>query len=533
MSLTNPQSAIRNSDAPCITYYALAAIVLLGLGVRLWWLTDYGVWFDEAYHVQLVRLPTVGAMLDAVLSNPPSDPLYVLLLRPWTAMFGYGDAAIRLLSVIFSTATLPVTYWLGRVLLDYRAGLLAALFLAISPYAVEFAQEAALYALASLTTTAALAAGWRWRATGNRRDAMLYVAVGTVAVYSHYVVAVILTLFSLLALMPRTGPRQVTIRAWVLSHTAILAAWLPWLITLLVHWLNAAVPRATLRHQATLSEIGGALTQFSSGTAALLRGVRPLEWAGLLVGGVLILLGWAAGRLAERRGLRLVLAISSLVFLLPALASAITGLWLFVPHFMLFLLPALFVVLAGGSLLLWKPPDKLTAETPGTERAMGSRAIRNTQYAISSRVTFPALFVGWLVIQALGLMLYYLHPPHGADGLRELAATLRTEAKPGDVVLVTPPALTPSLKQYYDGPLRGLPSDFDLRAVYLPYEPEQWQAGLTSTFEISIAGHRRFWLVYRSEWDAGGRFLGSVKERFKETTYRRYEFAELYLFGIR
>ena len=42
-----------------------------------------------------------------------------------------------------------------------RAGDPLALRDAVSPYAVEFGQEAALYTLAALTTTAALAAGWR------------------------------------------------------------------------------------------------------------------------------------------------------------------------------------------------------------------------------------------------------------------------------------------------------------------------------------------------------------------------------------
>ena len=87
MGLRNTQYAIRNT----FTFYALAAITLMGLAVRLWDLTNFGVWFDEAYHVQLVRLPMVGDMLNAVLSNPPSDPLYVLLLRPWVALFGHGD----------------------------------------------------------------------------------------------------------------------------------------------------------------------------------------------------------------------------------------------------------------------------------------------------------------------------------------------------------------------------------------------------------------------------------------------------------
>src|SRR5947207_1917215 len=105
----------------------LIALTALGLAVRFYGLTSYGIWFDEAYHIQLVQLSTVPAMLDAVLSNPPSDPLYVLLLRAWVGLFGHGDAAVRLLSVLLSAATLPATYWLGRVMVGRAAGLLAAL----------------------------------------------------------------------------------------------------------------------------------------------------------------------------------------------------------------------------------------------------------------------------------------------------------------------------------------------------------------------------------------------------------------------
>src|SRR6476661_1327341 len=115
----------------------LGAVTLLALAIRLYGLTNHGVWWDEAYHAELVRLPSVGAMLDAVLSNPPSDPLYALLLRGWSALAGTGDAAIRLPSVLFSTATVPATFWLGRVIAGDAAGLLGALLLAVSPYALE------------------------------------------------------------------------------------------------------------------------------------------------------------------------------------------------------------------------------------------------------------------------------------------------------------------------------------------------------------------------------------------------------------
>ena len=326
--------------------------------------------------------------------------------------------------------------------------MLGALFLAVSPYAVEFGQEAALYALASLTVTLALAAGWHWRETGSRRDGVLYVGLGILAIYSSYVVAVILGLFAVVGLFRWAGRGVVRPRAWVVAHIAILAAWLPWFILLLVHWFNAEVPRATLPHTAEVSEIGGALTQFTSGTAALLRGVRPLEWAGLLLGAVMLGSGWVAGRQTQRRGIQVLLVISAAIFLVPWAVSRATGLWLFVPHFMLFLLPAILVTLAGGVLLLWagaserpQPPGEFTAETQRSQRLFRGYGIRSTQYSHVSRITFYAVIAAWLLVQLLGLMLYYRYPPHGDDGLREIVSTINTEMQAGDIVLVTPPIL--------------------------------------------------------------------------------------------
>src|SRR5207253_2990871 len=156
------------------------------------------------------------------------------LLRAWVGLFGHGDAAVRLLSVLLSAATLPATYWLGRVMVGRAAGLLAALLFALSPYAVELGQEAALYSLAALTTTAALAAGWRWRTTG--RGFTLYITLAILAIYSHYAVAVILALFALLS--PATETQNSTLKTqnskltWFAVHGIIFAAWLPWLAAL-------------------------------------------------------------------------------------------------------------------------------------------------------------------------------------------------------------------------------------------------------------------------------------------------------------
>jgi MFS family permease len=477
--------------------------------VRLYGLTDYGIWFDEAYHVQLVKLPTVSHMLEAVLANPPSDPLYVLLLRPWAMLFGTHDASIRTLSVIFSTATIPAAFAFGRAVGGPRpgtaGGLLGALLLALSPYAVELGQEAALYALASLTTTLALTMGLRWRALGRGR--WLYLATGIAAIYSHYVVAAILALFWLLApLFERRRPE----RDWTLVHAAILLAWIPWLIPLLFNWLSSTAPRAGLRITPTFADIEGALVQFTTGNGALHAGGWVLQVTGVGAMALLLINTWWAGRDQTLRSLRMVIALSAIVFLLPAGISAVTGYWLFVPHFMIFLLPALFVACGIG--------------------ACKSRATASV-HREWQRHAAVLVVTTWVLSMLVGLNLFYRYPPHGADGLRELAATISADRGENDVVIVSPPALQASLAQYLPGEIRGLPEDFDLKRVYLPYGRDEWRERTLRRLPELAKGRDRIWLVHIPLPGEEGELLLAAQGSYQQVRVEKYPFATLYLYA--
>jgi len=483
-------------------WIALGLVVLTGLGLRLYGLTSYGIWFDEGYHIALVKLPTIGSMLDAVLSNPPSDPLYVLVLRLWVDLFGHGDTAVRTLSVLIGAATLPAIYWLGRELGSRSAGLLGAALFAVSPYGVEFGQEAALYGLATLLTTLALAQGIHFLRTG--RGGWLYLLLGVAAIYSHYVVAVILTLFVLFPFATRL--HTVPTKRWLLLNLIIFAAWAPWLAASLVHWASSDLPRASLTHWATWQEMQDALVQFTSGTASVQRHDMLLQNAGLFIGGLLLVLALVLRREAGRFS-RAIIAGATLIFVVPWVVSRFSGKWLFVSHFMLFLLPVLLVLLAWGVLYF----------------ALNMRA--PLKWAVL------ACLAAWLGVQMVGLALYYRYPPHGADGLRELASALRSEPPGAGPVLVTPPVLSATLDQYYGRPTYGLPSDFDLRQVYIPYNPAAWNSQSLARLTSLVKGQKSFVLVYRSELDSGGSFLKTLQRTYRQTEHRSHIYADVYRFA--
>jgi len=86
--------------------------------------------------------------IQAFIKSPEHAPLYFILARVWTKFWGSSVTAIRSLSVLFSLLTLPLIYWLGRLIFQSsKTGWFAVCLLAVSPLYVTYAQEARPYSL--------------------------------------------------------------------------------------------------------------------------------------------------------------------------------------------------------------------------------------------------------------------------------------------------------------------------------------------------------------------------------------------------
>ncbi len=141
------QSAIRKP-------FLLLAIVALGGFLRFYQIGSKGLWLDEAFSVWVGWQP-VGELLGWLVNVDQHPPLYYTLLHFWMA-FGDDAAAVRALSALLGSLTIPVIYLLGRRLADAQVGLLAALLLAVSPFHIRFAQETRMYTLLTLNASLAL-----------------------------------------------------------------------------------------------------------------------------------------------------------------------------------------------------------------------------------------------------------------------------------------------------------------------------------------------------------------------------------------
>ncbi len=133
----------------------VGAVTLAACFLRFYRIGGKSIWLDEAFSVWIAghSLWEGWQWLIRIDQHPP---LYYSLLHLWIELFGELQGAVRTLSALFSTLTVPLFYVAGRRLLDRSTAAVAVGILAISPFHVQFAQETRMYALLTLEVACVL-----------------------------------------------------------------------------------------------------------------------------------------------------------------------------------------------------------------------------------------------------------------------------------------------------------------------------------------------------------------------------------------
>ncbi len=162
----------------------LAPILLLAFYVRADNVGNWPVRWDEAFSVWEAQMDfVVGTRFTAQDVHPP---LYFWLLHVWARLAGSSEIAIRGLSVLLSLSTVAVIYLLTLRMSKQRlAAAIAAVLIAVSPFHIEWSQDARNYSLAMLFVSLVVYAYWSWRAR-------LLVISGLGMMLTHYFGAIVI-----------------------------------------------------------------------------------------------------------------------------------------------------------------------------------------------------------------------------------------------------------------------------------------------------------------------------------------------------
>jgi mannosyltransferase len=205
----------------------LAALVITGAVLRLFMLAHKSLWLDEAFSVTMSQHGWIDVLrLTARTDTRP--PLYYLLLKAWLIL-GEGEAQVRLLSVIFSLASIYMAYKAASALYqDAQAGLIAATILTFSAFQVWYAQEARMYAMLTFFALASAYFFIRALRDDQRRDWIGFVLTTAAALYTDSGAIWFVVTIGIFYLIYRNHfPDR--FKHWLLSNAAIGLLYLPWL----------------------------------------------------------------------------------------------------------------------------------------------------------------------------------------------------------------------------------------------------------------------------------------------------------------
>src|SRR5579883_2590642 len=131
---------------------AIASVLTLATLLRFYGLVRQSAWADEITTLFITDPSASFASFWQRVLSDTHPPLYYLLIRAWSAAFGQSDLAARLPSAIFGVVAVAAAM-IAFNGCRFHTRLTLSLFLALSPGAIEYSQEARSYSLLLLLST--------------------------------------------------------------------------------------------------------------------------------------------------------------------------------------------------------------------------------------------------------------------------------------------------------------------------------------------------------------------------------------------
>jgi hypothetical protein len=437
-------------------------LLLLAFGLRLVQLGAGSIWYDESVSIYLA-----GLDLPAMVAHTAGDihpPLYYALLHFWTLAAGSTEFSAAFLSLFFGLLLVALTQRVASLLAGGRAGWLAGLLVAISPFNVWYSQEIRMYTLGSFL--ALLSTLFMTKLLDGRPIAshsirrghwigyVLSAAAGLYSLYYFLFLLVFQNLYAGLRLLapparsqPASEQRSPTrFRLWFSAQAALFLLYLPWLPNAFRQatqppvppWRSFTAPWDALVESWTALNLGQSadpttawplllalVAVYALGVVSLANRVRATGDASSPGAGATDTAGGAA-----TAGL---LAGYTLIPLATILAIS-TFIPLFHVRYAFTYAAAFYIVLAAGL-------DRL-------RRWRGA----------AGAIVLVAIAAGG----ALSLHAYFTSPAYAADDHRSAVRFLADRWRPGDAILVNAGYVYPAVLYYYDGDIawRGRLNDY-------------------------------------------------------------------------
>lgn len=207
---------------------AYATVLVLIAVMYLTLIGGRAVWYDESYTLAMIR-----HSFSEIWSITAADfhpPLYYLLLKLFSMLFGYSLLSAKFFSLIPFVLISAIGGIQLKKLFDCRTALLFMVLFAMFPCFLPFAVEIRMYSLASLFLFLnALYALRLTQGISQPSDWLMFALFGTCAAYTHYFALVSAGVVYGLLLLAVLLKKRSALKYWLFSAGLTVVLYLPWL----------------------------------------------------------------------------------------------------------------------------------------------------------------------------------------------------------------------------------------------------------------------------------------------------------------
>ena len=402
------------------TLWLLLAVMLLVTGLRLLNLSHQSLWLDEVDTVN-----TVHRVIPSLTMSGTTPPLYYIVMSWWMRLVPETEAMVRLPSVFFGIVSVALLFVLGRRLLGSRAGLIAALLMAVSPFHIHYSQEARAYSLMLLLTLLSWLALVRVLDRESPVRLVIWAVTTALMLFCHNY-AVFLVAAQVVFVLIWGRRHGIRFTRWLIGIALLVLLSLPWIRVLLImveqlrnaqYWIQSAAPGDFVKLYRMMCSDSGWLMKID-----ILLVLAGLVWWWRRFGPGRTASGTGDGGVAQRHGAT-ALPLLGTWLLLPVVLMVAAS-WFLLPlyqhRYALALLPAFLLLVAWGA------------------SGHGNRPVAMVLVGVVLCFTVP------------GLVTYYTG--ENREPWRDVAGLVANLARPGDTLLFIAPMARDPFDYYYQGP---------------------------------------------------------------------------------
>lgn len=206
-------------------------------------LIDQSFWLDEAIEILAVKNYSYTTLITQYSLGDFHPPMYHLILKFWTGIFGYSEIGARSLSVVFGILTIYFIYKIAKFYLSKKNSLLAAGFIALSPLHVYYSQEARMYAAAAFFVSVSVYYFLKLLKEEKLSNWIYFLTSVVLFLYTDYLPHLMLAVFNIFIFWKWKELNSVFKKRWLLTQIVFavcITFWLPFFIKQLEIGLRAS-----------------------------------------------------------------------------------------------------------------------------------------------------------------------------------------------------------------------------------------------------------------------------------------------------